>query len=53
MDIQDIMTYIREAVELKHKVDSCETTSCDKAAIDQIVSGLEDFALVIERNSRD
>lgn len=53
MDIQDIMTYIKEAVELKHKIDAHETTSFEKVAIENIVSGLEDLALIVVRNSKN
>lgn len=53
MDIQDIMNYIKEAVELKHKIDAHETTSYEKVAIENIVSGLEDLALIVVRDSKN
>ena len=51
MDIQDIMNYIKEAVEMKHRIDYHETTSHDKAAIHCIVGNFEDLSLVIVKNS--
>lgn len=51
MDIQDIMTYIKEAVEMKHRIDHYETTSYDKAAINCIVGSFEDLSLIVVKNS--
>lgn len=52
MDIQDIMNYIKEAVELKHKIDAHETSSFEKVAIENIVSGLEDLALICNEDKK-
>ena len=51
MDIQDIMNYIKEAVEMKHRIAYHETTSHDKAAINCIVGNFEELSLVIVKNS--